>query len=135
MAIFMIPTVQYRATQGPILRESLFMSPLALLKLPFLSPGGLVCHSCLQDDWKGYPWSGDGTRWQDQEAKGGGGGASPALPSHRRRHGQGQELGLPRPELHPQGDVWSISAPLLGTTLYALQRLVMWACQKQGLVD
>ena len=123
MAIFMIPTVQYRATQGPILRESLFMSPLALLKLPFLSPGGLVCHSCLQDDWK------------DQEAKGGGGGASPALPSHRRRHGQGQELGLPRPELHPQGDVWSISAPLLGTTLYALQRLVMWACQKQGLVD
>ena len=35
---------------------------------------------------------GHGAWWDDQEAQGAGGGASPALPRHRRRHGQDQEL-------------------------------------------
>ena len=71
----------------------------------FLSPDGLVPRTRLQDDWEGDPndfGGGHGPWRQDQEAQRGGGGVSPALPDHRRRHGQEQELGL---LLHPQGDV------------------------------
>ena len=47
---------------------------------------------------------GHGAWWDDQEAQGAGGGASPALPRHRRRHGQDQELARDG-GVHPQGDV------------------------------
>ena len=62
----------------------------------FLSPDGLVPRTRLQDDWEGDPndlGGGHGPWRQDQEAQGGGGGVSPALPDHRRRHGQEQDWG------------------------------------------
>ena len=50
----------------------------------FLSPDGLVPRTRLQDDWEGDPkdlGGGHGPWRQDQEAQGGGGGVSPALPN------------------------------------------------------
>ena len=55
--------------------------------------------------WQGDSWGWEGSWREDQEGREGGWGTPQELRRHRRGNAQGQQLELPRPVLHPQGDV------------------------------